>query len=291
MALFCCRAKLVTYLPGLQLLVHRVAGTRSFSFAGSADESHVALNPLQMGLQTVWPDDDMELFRLQNQCCQLPDNVGFDCHLEGPADQAPSLEHKEPHDVLLSPFTTESHEQVLPHLVRALKNDPNSSCGVGTRWCFDSPSVECVVQLCPELLQRDFKSMFPDAPPTDMTVMTVTQRTHNDMTAWSAEVAWEREQMLKKFVEGAREICHALQRDDFWADFIDPSSGLAFFGPYTNNTMFETDERYRQLGFQIEDLGCCKAIRHCLWGTHVFVGTIFTNAPTSSTIMRKLQGN
>uniref|UniRef100_A0A665VZ03 Metabolism of cobalamin associated D n=1 Tax=Echeneis naucrates TaxID=173247 RepID=A0A665VZ03_ECHNA len=284
------KAKLVTYLPGLQLLVHRVAGTRSFSFAGSADESHVALNPLQMGLQTVWPDDDMELFRLQNQCCQLPDNVGFDCHLEGPADQAPSLEHKEPHDVLLSPFTTESHEQVLPHLVRGLLNSPPSQMRMRA-WCFDSPSVECVVQLCPELLQRDFKSMFPDAPPTDMTVMTVTQRTHNDMTAWSAEVAWEREQMLKKFVEGAREICHALQRDDFWADFIDPSSGLAFFGPYTNNTMFETDERYRQLGFQIEDLGCCKAIRHCLWGTHVFVGTIFTNAPTSSTIMRKLQGN
>uniref|UniRef100_A0A665VZ18 Metabolism of cobalamin associated D n=1 Tax=Echeneis naucrates TaxID=173247 RepID=A0A665VZ18_ECHNA len=176
------KAKLVTYLPGLQLLVHRVAGTRSFSFAGSADESHVALNPLQMGLQTVWPDDDMELFRLQNQCCQLPDNVGFDCHLEGPADQAPSLEHKEPHDVLT--FLSSVNWTRAPRLFQPQKTNSTSNLIKRVKgWCFDSPSVECVVQLCPELLQRDFKSMFPDAPPTDMTVMTVTQRTHNDMTA------------------------------------------------------------------------------------------------------------
>lgn len=64
-----------------------------------------------------------------------------------------------------------------------------------------------------------------------------------------------------------------------------------FFGSYTNNTLFETDDRYRHLGFQIEDLGCCRVIRHSLWGTHVFVGTIFTNAPINSLVMKKLQGS
>lgn len=32
---------------------------------------------------------------------------------------------------------------------------------------------------------------------------------------------------LLQFVDGAKEICFALQSNGFWADFIDPSSGLA----------------------------------------------------------------
>ncbi|KAM7406821.1 hypothetical protein PAMA_002841 [Pampus argenteus] len=156
---------------------------------------------------------------------------------------------------------------------------------------FNTSSVECAIQTCPELLKKDFQSMFPEAPSSGMMVVTVTQKTQNNMTAWCAEVDQERELMLDKFVDGAKEICYALQREGFWADFIDPSSGLAFFGSYTNNTLFETDDRYRHLGFQIEDLGCCRVIQHSLWGTHIFVGTIFTNAPPSSLIMKKLQGS
>lgn len=40
--------------------------------------------------------------------------------------------------------------------------------------------------------------MFPEAPSSGMMVVTVTQKTQNDMTSWCAEVEQEREQMLDK---------------------------------------------------------------------------------------------
>ena len=61
-----------------------------------------------------------------------------------------------------------------------------------------------------------------------------------------------------------------------------------FFGSHTNSTLFETDERYNHLGFSILDLGCCKVITHRLWGSHVFVGSIFTNAPSDSAELNKV---
>ncbi|KAM8855264.1 metabolism of cobalamin associated Db [Spinachia spinachia] len=285
-SVLCSRARLVSYLPGLHVLVSRVVG-RSFSAAGpsGSDEPCVAITPSEL----VWPDEIMGSCGPQRQRFQLPGNVGFDCHLQRLAEQMKSLPQSKVPDVLSSP-----HELILAHVNRDSfeENEPPSSqvVHIADRY-FDSSSLECAVQCCPEPLKKDFQSMFPDAPSTGMMVVTVTQKTRNDMTSWCAEVEQEREQMLDKFCDGAQEICHALQREGFWADFIEPSSGLAFFGSYTNNTLFETDDRYRHLGFQIEDLGCCRVIRHSLWGTHVFVGTIFTSAPPGSLVMERLQSS
>lgn len=284
----CSRARLVTYLPGLHVLVRRVAGVRAFSAAGSSgsDEPNVAVTPTGM----VWPDENMGPFGPQDQRFQLPGDVGFDCHLKGLSEQKSPVHTMVP-DVLCAPSSSERHEFILSQFIgEFLEDDAPPSNAARAEQYFDASRVECAIQSCPELLRKDFLSMFPEAPSSDLMVVTVTQRTRNDMTAWCADVEEEREQLLDKFVEGAKEICFALQRDGFWADFIDPSSGLGYFGSYTNNTLFETDERYRHLGFQIEDLGCCRVIRHSLWGTHVFVGVIFTDAPPDSVVMRKLRG-
>lgn len=56
------------------------------------------------------------------------------------------------------------------------------------------------------LFDADFQSMFPEAPSSAMMVLTVTQRTKNDMTAWSSEVEQEREQMLGKV---SRSLLHS----------------------------------------------------------------------------------
>jgi hypothetical protein len=41
-----------------------------------------------------------------------------------------------------------------------------------------------------------------------------------------------------------------LRNENYWCDFIDPSCGKPYFGLNTNTTMFETDEKYRLLGFR-----------------------------------------
>jgi hypothetical protein len=91
-----------------------------------------------------------------------------------------------------------------------------------------------------------------------------------------------------QFVKSAKELCQELRSRAQWADFIDPVSGRPFFGKYTNLTFFETDERYRHLGFRIVDLGCCKVIAHHKWGTHAFVGTVFTSAPHDSEYLEQI---
>ncbi|XP_055494680.1 metabolism of cobalamin associated Db [Leucoraja erinacea] len=292
----CTKARLVTYLPEFQALVRRIATIRTFSTAGSSgsDEPAVAIVSLDQGLQTVWPDEKMGPFGPQDQRFQLPGNIGFDSHINGVAHLKRISVRRPLPDVLTEPLSSEKHEFILAQFVNEFQGneaEPQPQHITLAESYFENAKVECVIQTCPELLRKDFQSMFPEAPVAGFTVLTVTQRSINDMTIWNEAVEEERDKLLEKFINGAKEICYALRSEGYWADFIDPSSGLAYFGPYTNNTLFETDERYQHLGFHIDDLGCCKVIHHVLWGTHVFVGSLFTSAPTDCLVMKKLQGS
>ncbi|KAM4731402.1 cobalamin trafficking protein CblD-like [Anableps anableps] len=256
------RTRLVRYLSGINVLVHSMAASRPVSAASACtvrNSDLVRIRPT--GSDQDRAGSDRHLY--------LSDPVGIHCPLE--RDGEHSRRNELPVFQLAAELSGKDGSQEVP---------PSE---------LSDSTVECAVLSCPEPLREDFLSMFPEAPSSDMMVITVTQKTQNDMTSWSADVEQEREEMLERFVRGAQEICLALQVEGFWADFIDPSSGLAFFGSYTNNTLFETDDRYSQLGFHIEDLGCCRVIRHSLWGTHVFVGTIFTSAPSRSFVLEKLQ--
>ena len=74
----------------------------------------------------------------------------------------------------------------------------------------------------------------------------------------AVQVEAEREKLTEHTVISCKEICGRLKDDGYWADFIDPCSGTPHFSAHSNTTMFETDEKFRLLGFRIEDLGCCK---------------------------------
>jgi len=120
-----------------------------------------------------------------------------------------------------------------------------------------------------------------------LTAITVIFKTNSDMSTWSIEVENERHQLTEEFIKLAHEISNYLNAKQYWVDFIDPSNGKPYYGPSTSDTLFETDERFRNFGIDIVDLGCCRVIEHLQYGTHVFVGCIFTNAPNVQHLLKE----
>lgn len=253
-----CGSRLVFYVSGLKTLLQRVSSTRALSAAA-----------FNTGKVSARPPDPLPSRAVGRTLGPLAPLTPMDCHLEALAS---------------------THR--LPSTAPPTDHHSAATQGVdGGGEFFDAVSVECAVQPCPQRLAADVSLMFPMAPSSVLTVVTVTQRTQEDMSFWSSSVEEERENMLQTFIQGASQICRELQREGHWADFIEPSSGLPFFGPYTNLPLFETDERFSELGFSVDDLGCCRVLRHPVWGTHVFVGTIFTSAPAQGRgVMEALQG-
>ena len=129
----------------------------------------------------------------------------------------------------------------------------------------DLPSVEMMdllAQEAPALVRRELSLLFPeeDLSSGTLSVITLSFHTENDMSKWSEEMEDEREKLMEHSVVICKELCGRLKDDGYWSDFIDPSSGSPHFSAHTNSTLFETNETYRALGFDIDDLGCCKVI-------------------------------
>lgn len=179
------------------------------------------------------------------------------------------------------PLLTEYHQNELAAAAKEEKKEAQMK-EVAARVLEHNLNLELRALDCPPALVKDLIAMFPEQKLTSqsrVTVLNLTQKSDNDMSAWSLQMEMERDKLTQVFIDSAMNICEELKREGYWADFIDPTSGRPYLGGFTNMTLFETDERFNQLGFNIEDLGCCKVVKHVLWGSRAFVGTIFTSAP------------
>ncbi|KAK7083780.1 hypothetical protein SK128_009710 [Halocaridina rubra] len=240
----------------------------------------------------TWLNVKAGIFGPSDQRLPLPGDIGLSQHLNSHSQSSVTFQiplKKTPSDVLT---TTTNHEKQVDVITQVessngIQEVPISIVNLNDEMPHPGEILECRAQDCPELVKKDFSELFPgrNICGSPLSVITLCQKTENDMSGWSQDMETEREELTDYFVQAADDICNKLKTEGYWADFIDPSSGRPYHGPYTNATLFETDERYRHMGFHIEDLGCCKVISHRLWGTHVFIGAIFTNAPVNSEIL------
>lgn len=281
------KARLVAYMPSLRAAVRHFRAFSSYDEQQPDQALHVA-RPNINDPSTEWPDTRLGPFSPDHHRFPLPGLTGPSAKVKAAAATA----DVEMPDVLSQPSLEEQRINVLQQYIQTSNELAEEAEQAG--YMPDEPSVhdllECVAQDCPQLLKKDFQELFPDHNLSSwpLTVLTLSQRTQNDMSGWTPQVEAEREELLEHFITGASEICDALREAGYWADFIDPSSGRPYLGEYTNATLFETDERYRHFGFEIDDLGCCKVISHHLWGTQAYVGCLCTNAPLDHPIIRMM---
>ncbi|XP_068507689.1 cobalamin trafficking protein CblD-like isoform X3 [Syngnathus scovelli] len=224
------KTRLATYLPGINGLVHHFASTMGYSTVGSygSGDPHAAVATSINGPLRLQHDETMSPSNVKDHLHCMPGSVGFESNLKV-SKQKRILTEKMIPDPLPTPSRPERCISGL--LIKDFFHDPATNHSTREEnQDLDNSSVECIIQSCPEKLKQDLQYLFPEASSSHVTVITVTQKTKNEMTAWCLAVEEERDHMLDKFVDGAKEICFILHREGFWADFIDPSSGLAFFG-------------------------------------------------------------
>ncbi|KAK4883681.1 hypothetical protein RN001_007000 [Aquatica leii] len=140
----------------------------------------------------------------------------------------------------------------------------------------------CKVQQCPSVLRQTVCDLFPNnnLEACELSVVTITLKPDMKLLRYNKES--ETEKLAQTFVLTANNICDRLKKAGYWADFINPFSGRPYSFPHSITALYQTDEKFRCLDFQIFDINECKVISSISnKSRNQFVGSLFTNAPSN----------
>mmetsp|Transcript_48864 Transcript_48864/g.146050 ORF Transcript_48864/g.146050 Transcript_48864/m.146050 type:complete len:173 (-) Transcript_48864:35-553(-) len=128
-------------------------------------------------------------------------------------------------------------------------------------------------------LARNFDGLFPgrDLLKEPHVIITLALQTQHRQTAMSTEMMEERQQCFQTLVERMKALKLRFDAAGRWCDFIDPSTGAPFHSD-SATTLMECDERYRSLGFEILELGCCRAVCNEKFGQCMVMTSAFVRA-------------
>ena len=110
-------------------------------------------------------------------------------------------------------------------------------------------------------------------------VLCVAQRSELDLVQLTPEVAVEKDRLLEKLFAWCKLLCADLERRGYWADYIDPCSGLPFNLEGASKVWAEVEAFQSLLRWPVGNAGMCKVLHHPEWGTNVYPSSVFTDAP------------
>mmetsp|Transcript_23162 Transcript_23162/g.48437 ORF Transcript_23162/g.48437 Transcript_23162/m.48437 type:complete len:207 (-) Transcript_23162:284-904(-) len=161
--------------------------------------------------------------------------------------------------------------------------------------------IECSLHLLPKPLMREFGHVFndeylkfgsdnsgdevmSDAADADSSLrllaIPTNQRAREDLVAVGDHIEQEKDRLLNVFISFGQYICDQLRAKGFWADYIDPCSGLPMISLNCNKVYSEVDGMECLLNYKAYNAGFCKILTHPKWGSAVYPATIFAHAPT-----------
>lgn len=155
-----------------------------------------------------------------------------------------------------------------------------------------TPDFEISVHPCPKALYREAQFVFPFMQnkidesinwENSLLVLPTCQRAREDLVKIGPEIEAEKDRLLETFMNFSKQLCELLINHDnkYWADYIDPCSGLPMITPDCNKIYSEVDGIQVCLQYKTMNCGCCKVLLHNEWGSSVYPASIFTNAPSN----------
>ncbi|XP_018059256.1 PREDICTED: methylmalonic aciduria and homocystinuria type D homolog, mitochondrial-like isoform X2 [Atta colombica] len=150
------------------------------------------------------------------------------------------------------------------------------------------PTLDCVAQECPILLRKSIEELFPgclDVTMSHLTIITISQKANLKSMRWRKET--ETEKLAKYFVLAASDLCIKLKMVGYWADFINPFSGQPYLSPRKGANLYETDERFRCVGFKVQQKNNCRIIVSDS-SLQNFIGSLYTTAPASTEFLKQI---
>jgi len=115
------------------------------------------------------------------------------------------------------------------------------------------------------------------------------QRAREDLVAVGDHIEVEKDRLLNVFMEFGADICQKIRSHGYWADYIDPCSGLPMLTLNCNKVYSEVDGMECLLNYRAYNAGFCKILTHPRWGSAVYPATIFAYCPAE--VAREVLGS